>query len=238
MTNLDAFLRRFALWEAKMGDFERTHSSDSELTTRLSLRLYHITFRTVLRGTSFGPETRFDSLLGYFEYAVRLVMCLRRKLATTNVIGLSLEPGVIVPLWIVCQRCRHPSLRRAALKLLGEANRVEGVWPSDGAAAVMKAVAALEEKSLGPIDAEPFAPPDSGASFLPDVPWIIWSKPQFDMPTTLSWANVPVIPETMRVRDILGSKRVADRQVDLRLLMSSGNSAEPYGMPVELTVSY
>lgn len=238
MTNLDAFLRRFALWEAKMGDFERTHSSDSELTTRLSLRLYHVTFRTVLRGTSFGPETRFDSLLGYFEYAVRLVMCLRRKLATTKVIGLSLEPGVIVPLWIVCQRCRHPSLRRAALKLLGEANRVEGVWPSDGAAAVMKAVAALEEESLGPIDAEPFAPPDSGASFLPDVPWIIWSKPQFDMPTTLSWANVPVIPETMRVRDILGSKRVADRQVDLRLLMSSGNSAEPYGMPVELTVSY
>ncbi|VUC23743.1 unnamed protein product [Clonostachys rosea] len=238
MTNFDAFLRRLALWEAKMGNYERNHSDDNDLATRLSIRLYHVIFRIVLRGTSFGPETRFDALLGYFEYAIRLVMLLRRKLATANVIGLTLEPGVIVPLWIVCQRCRHPSLRRAALKLLTEANRVEGVWPSRAAAAVLEAVVALEEESLGPIDVGLFAPTESDTSFLPDIPWIAWSKPQFDLPTTQTWANMPVIPEEKRVRDVLGSKRVADRQIDLRLLMSSGDSAQPYGMPVELTVSY
>jgi hypothetical protein len=106
ITSFEAYLRRLAVWENRMQSFEAIHwPTESELMIRLSIRLYHVTLRILLRGTSFGPEKRWDPLLGYFEYAVRLAVSLNEQMRAANAANLSLEPGLILPLWVTSHRC-------------------------------------------------------------------------------------------------------------------------------------
>ncbi|CAH0058064.1 unnamed protein product [Clonostachys solani] len=43
------------------------------------------------------------------------------------------------------------------------------------------------------------------------IPWYAWSKPGFNVPTTLSWSDVSAIPEENRVKDLLGTDRIGKR---------------------------
>ncbi|KAH6884252.1 hypothetical protein B0T10DRAFT_540049 [Thelonectria olida] len=237
LTKFDSFLRRLALWESRMASFEIAHeSTDSDQTTVLSLRLYHVTLRTMIRAASFGPETRYDELLGYFEHIVRLAATLQARMSTGGALSLSLEPGLIIPLWVTIHRCRHYRLRHAALKILADSNRVEGMWRSDAAAAMMETLVAVEEESLGPVNVDIYTPVLLDP-FIP-VHWTAWSNPAFCPPTTLDWSHVPTIPDEDRVKDLLGTTSLSERRVEVRLLMCPSNNLDPYGPVREVTVRF
>ncbi|KAK7222619.1 hypothetical protein V2G26_010622 [Clonostachys chloroleuca] len=238
LTGFEVFLRRLASWELKMEEFESVHwPTDDEHTARLAIRLYHVTLRTLIRGTAFGPETRWDALLGYFEYAAALATSLQERLRTAAIPNISVEPGLIIPLWMISHRCRHPALRRVAINMMAEAKRIEGMWMSDATAQVMRTILAVEEESMGPGSAHAWPAPVLDSSSL-DIPWHAWSNPGFDVPTTLSWSDVPVIPEENRVKELLGTKRVGKRSADLRLLMGSADDENSFGLVREISISF
>lgn len=113
----------------------------------LSLKLYHTFLRLLLDAGTVGPETRFDAYLAHFERMVVIAGALMR--ATRSYTGatafMTLEPGIIIPLYLTASRCRHPILRRKALDLLRQANSQEGRWHSVGSAAVADQIIRIEE---------------------------------------------------------------------------------------------
>ncbi|KAF4460397.1 hypothetical protein FALBO_12814 [Fusarium albosuccineum] len=221
LTKLDAFTRRLIEWETNMA--------------RLALRLYHVSIRVMLRATSFGLETRYDSILGYFEYAIRLAVTLQKRIQSDSSVNLTLEPGLMIPLWMTIHRCRHYQLRRAALKILTDANMVEAMWRSDATAKILRTVVALEKESLVPISVQEYNPVFLDPSAFA-IPWSAWSRPSLDLPTSVSWNDVPAIQEERRVKEILGTTRLSERRVELRLLICPSNDVDPYGPVKELTV--
>ncbi|KAF5656482.1 hypothetical protein FHETE_10977 [Fusarium heterosporum] len=233
LTSREMFFRRLAHWELTMAYFESTHPPSPKIElTRLCIRLWHVTARILMRATPIGGETRFDSLLGYFEYGVKVASAAKECMRKTEKNSFSLESALVAPLWLLIHRCRHLGLRHAALKLLQDINRTEAMWKSQLAAAAMKALVDVEEECLH-TKRIPIL-----LNGLPlNVPWHIWARPGVNIPTTLSWENVPVIPEEHRVKDLLGLMSVHQSRVDIRLLMSADtvDSAE-LGPVREITV--
>lgn len=101
------------------------------------------------------------------------------------------EMHIIAPLYFVAAKCRHPVIRRAALKLLRRnPARRENLWRANIMAAIGEKTMRLEEKHLRPPPTEgqsqsrsasppeltapfpyPFGPGDGWGSSLPDVPF-------------------------------------------------------------------
>lgn len=229
ITKFDGFLRRLVQWESKMEHYEASHQlTPAEQTVAMSLRLYHIMYRLLMRAGPLGPESRYDDALGFFEYAVRLAATVVARTRNVNTVGLSLEPGVIIPMWMAIHRCRHYSLRHAALRVMKEAQRVEGMWRSDAVAVIMGSLVATEEESLGPITAAAYDPAQLEFASL-DIPWRAWSRPSFDIPASISWSDVPMIPENKRVRELLGTPKMSERRVHIRLLMCPESTEDVFG---------
>ncbi|KAK4941544.1 hypothetical protein LTR10_018563 [Elasticomyces elasticus] len=55
--------------------------------------------------------------------------------------------GIIQGLWLVCVRCRNPTVRRCALGLLRDCRHREGVWDSAIAALAAKRMIDMEEEA-------------------------------------------------------------------------------------------
>lgn len=238
LTRAGAYVARLVDWERCMADFERGVRPDAALhTTRVAVRLYHAVLRARMQATPYGREDRHDGLLGHFEYILRLAATLNDGLRRGPGASLTLEPGLVIPLWMVSHKCRHPALRRASLRLLAETRSQEGMWRSDIVACVMQRITAIEEGG--------FPSPLTGyyrpAVFEPwelDVPWHMWARPDFQPPATVSWAGFPVIPEAWRVKDILGITRFHEGGVDLRLMMCSADDEQPYGPVRDVTIAF
>ena len=64
----------------------------------------------------------------------------------------SLDTGIILPLYIVATKCRHPVLRRRAIALLKSARRQEGVLNSLLTGRVAERLVELEEEGLENIE--------------------------------------------------------------------------------------
>ena len=63
-------------------------------------------------------------------------------------LSISLDKGIIGPLYEVVSRCRHPAIRRKAISLLRSASRQEGVWNALLTAKVAERVVEIEEEGL------------------------------------------------------------------------------------------
>ncbi|RGP65926.1 hypothetical protein FLONG3_9058 [Fusarium longipes] len=220
--------RDLASWECKMAEFERNHASPHDQRGAISIRLYHTLMRTFLAGGAFGQELRWDNLLGLYERILTLAETLFAS--TKNFHGdspLSLEPGVIVPVFMVAQRCRHPWLRRRAITLLCKLKRQEGMWLSDGAAAVSKKIMEIEGQTYFESD---LANDDEKASVLAseDIPWEAWAAIDV-LPARTSWAGIERVPEEKRMRETMVMVFAEERRIELSLIMSSGGASEAYG---------
>ncbi|KAK7222790.1 hypothetical protein V2G26_010793 [Clonostachys chloroleuca] len=238
VTKYDAFLRRLTLWESSMAGFEDAHKpTNRDQTTRLSLRLYHVTLRTMIQAGFVGRETRYDALLGRFEYMVNLAATLQQRMRTDSAINFSLELGLIIPLGVVIHRCRHHALRRAALRILKESNRVEGMWRSDTASAIFGALVAVEEGSVVPTNTYIYTPFLLDSS-LSNIPWRAWSKLNFELLATLGWNDAPMIPEEKRVKEFQANMYPGKRCAELRLITGPVNDGDPYGEVKEVTVQF
>jgi cholestenol Delta-isomerase len=219
LTRYEVFLRNLCAWERCMDTFDEGRD-ESQLAETLSLRLYHAMLRLLVRTGSLGPETRFDDCLGYFEYIIRVATALQEARPLSSKI--SLEPGLIIPLYSTVHRCRHSALRHHALDMLSGLNNIEGNWRSAPAARVVARVVAVEEEGLQPST-------ELNIDFAQTwVPWRAWSRSDFDLPSAASPLDIHV-PEAKRVRDVCPMADVEGRRVDLRLLMCSTNGIDPYG---------
>lgn len=63
----------------------------------------------------------------------------------------TLDFGIVGPLGAVGYKCRHPVLRREAIRLLGSAPKREGGWNSTLSSHVCTRIMQIEEEDLGPI---------------------------------------------------------------------------------------
>lgn len=64
----------------------------------------------------------------------------------------SLDTGIILPLYLIASKCRHPVLRWKAITLLKSTPRQEGILNSSLTGRVVERLAELEEKDLGDIE--------------------------------------------------------------------------------------
>lgn len=119
------------------------------------LKICHTTLHLmILAGIthSIHNELSWDNHLAHFERIIALSALLIRAEVYKNPLlpsVVSLDgPGIIMPLWLVVFRCRHPLLRRRALGLLHVSRRQEGVWMSTSAAVVAQRIVEIEEAGL------------------------------------------------------------------------------------------
>lgn len=94
-------------------------------------------------------ELSWDNHLAHFERIIALSALFTQAEVYKNPLlpsVVSLDgPGIIMSLWLVAFRCRHPLLRRRALGLLRVSRRQEGMWMSTSAATVAQRLIEIEE---------------------------------------------------------------------------------------------
>ncbi|KAF4450557.1 hypothetical protein F53441_6337 [Fusarium austroafricanum] len=223
-------------WEYKMGQFEKEHPNPHDEKGAVGVRLYHTLLRVFLAGGGFGPETRWDAYLGYYERIMTLAETLWSHLPSSHARSpLSLESGLIVPIFMVAQRCRHPWLRRRAISFLFKIKRQEGPWFSGGAAAVCQRIMEIEGQKYFDSD---LAREDSPSPIsMEDVPWEEWAEIE-ELPARLSWAGIERVPELERVRETLVVVNAEEKSVELSFIMSSGDDVGSFGQVRSETVMY
>ena len=225
-------------WERKMVEFEQRNRS-VRVEAATAIRMYHTLTHLLITVTTQGGETRWDRHLGYFERILACVEVLRS--ASKNFKSqhpFSLELGLVVPLYVVATRCRHPLLRRRAVARLVELKSQEGIWNSDAAAAVAKKVISVEERT----EMYVHKPIGDGLVLSIDralsVPWEAWSMGDLMLPAQTSWDGVSFIPETNRVREILPLVSLDERSVNMRIVKCSADGKGYYGDVLEDTVYF
>ncbi|KAK3328084.1 hypothetical protein B0T19DRAFT_423655 [Cercophora scortea] len=202
-------------WENDMREYMATTripntSDETYQTSLLSLKLYHTaTCLMVKARPATGPDSRWDECLAHFERIVAISAALLRLTRAGPAHNLlSLEPGIIIPLYLTATSCRHAVVRRRAIALLRTTKRQEGVWTSYGGAAVAEARMKVEEEGL----ALPFASPSVGPEFLAgeteawgdDIvaeDWRYWLGGDEKWRAKSSWEASPRIPERQHVLD-------------------------------------
>ncbi|KAG5659241.1 hypothetical protein KAF25_000443 [Fusarium avenaceum] len=235
---LEDTIQDLVAWEYKMGQFEMSHPKSHDQRGAVSIRLYHTLLRTFLVAGAFGLEMRWDNLLGLYERILTLAETLWSYTPNCNVHSpLSLEPGVIVPVFMVAQRCRHPWLRRRAISFLHKIKRQEGMWFSDGAAVVSQRIMEIEGQA--------YFESDLGKEETPwrigteNMPWEAWSSIDLQkLPANTSWAGIEKVPEEKRMRETMVMVLTEEKRIELSLIMSSVENPGSYGNVRTETLTY
>jgi hypothetical protein len=84
---------------------------------------------------------------------------------------ISLDLGIIGPLFDVASRCRDPTIRRKAIGLLESTPRQEGIWNASLAAALAQRLVEVEEEGLGNV---------TSCSDVPKLARLFDIEPKFD----------------------------------------------------------
>ena len=129
------------------------------------LRIYHHMATILLAAAFSSSETSWDAHTTAFSSILDLaaslistpsLRSLPKSSTTPSMSSATPAPsdpftfniGIIVPLFLLAFRCRHPILRRRAVDLLSREDRREGVWSSQAAAEVAKVIIRIEEEGL------------------------------------------------------------------------------------------
>ncbi|KAG6359010.1 hypothetical protein INS49_012530 [Diaporthe citri] len=121
----------------------------------LFLKICHATVHLIILAgitQSSYNELCWDNHLAHFERMIALSALfiqaeVYRNPLLPSVVSLD-GPGIIMSLWLVAFRCRHPLLRRRALGLLRVSRRQEGMWMSTSAAVVAQKLIEIEEAGM------------------------------------------------------------------------------------------
>ncbi|KAK4223674.1 hypothetical protein QBC38DRAFT_487172 [Podospora fimiseda] len=202
-------------FERLIAEMELTRLRTEEERTRmansvLGLRLYHTTFLLLLRAGVAGPEGRWDAHQDIFEMIIALAEEQERKTKSPLPLFLSLEPGLVMPLFLVAIRCRHPIVRRKALNLLRGMNRHEGMWNSIGVLVVAEQVVLAEEEYL------PF--------YLP----LVLENLDSIRPPQLELYGWPMVPEEMRISRNACLVEAEKNQIELFLFRNLPDGSGEY----------
>lgn len=235
-----------ALFEHQMAQFEAQQPSPLSVPPNVTaafvyVRIYHAWLKLLCRVPLSSPQLDYDSHLGYFERII--VLChafLRKRQNTKDRLVLSLEPAVIVPLFDTAKRCRHPQLRRLAVKLLKGVSRHEGMWRSDGAVAAAQVLIMIEEgisdeELLGSLGGLEVTEAQEATALC--LPWNVWSCSEFEPPCTYAWVGSEAVLKHDRIGAVMVLSLFGEDRFNLRLAMATEDLAQPYGDVKDVTLS-
>ncbi|TPX14616.1 uncharacterized protein E0L32_005308 [Thyridium curvatum] len=234
-------------WERAMGNFEGGVDISSHEMSALSVRFYHALVRLGITFVHPGPETRFDAQLDLFSRLLVLAEALEQRMGS-SIQTMTMEPGLVMALFLIGSRCRHPVVRWRSARLLLKLNRQEGLWRSDAFGAGLKRIIEVEEEEMqrlsGGEDERPHSLSANTLTNLDDgndiddrlrasiaVQWTAWADPRFALPSLETWNGVAIIPEEGRIRAFVPTISVEDRVVSATFFMSHGIAPSPHLIP-------
>ncbi|KUJ06629.1 uncharacterized protein LY89DRAFT_768864 [Mollisia scopiformis] len=121
---------------------------DIQTTTAITiLRLYSLTLKIIVIGTTFTEETKYDQFLPQFREMVSLSRIISRNLLeiTHQQPAYHFHLSIVPPLFTLLLRCRDKTLRREAVDIL-RTSRYDGPWDRFMIAAVGKWIMEVEEE--------------------------------------------------------------------------------------------
>ncbi|KAI7186520.1 hypothetical protein KC316_g12269 [Hortaea werneckii] len=123
-----------------------TDETDSEASSNLMM-YYHVTH--IWLSTRLATEqVAFDQYTDHFEQTLQYgEKYVNAKAGQPAVF--TFEVGAVPPLYFVATKCRVPSLRRHALRLLARAPRKEAMWGATSTGQLAARIIAVEEESMG-----------------------------------------------------------------------------------------
>lgn len=136
------------------------HSSPQMIipTDSIMLAVHHQVVSILLEASVFTTESAYDNFTVEFKNILaKIALHIERQRQTTlrNKINhekplpqFSHDLGLLAPLFVISTRCREPTLRRQALRVMGRLHRTEGVWDSCAAVSVAERIINIEEKGL------------------------------------------------------------------------------------------
>ena len=237
------FIREVNDWEEMMIGLELAKGPSENLnehdkTAAISIRLYHSLLYLFLNLAALGPQSRFDTDLDLFSRIVILAEALIKRwnmFLTSCSVSLTMEPGIVMPIFAVISRCRHSRLRRRALRLLQRMHRHEGVWRSDTVAVFAKIIIDIEEGALPitmyPLESEVGSTDESFDAWVASAdwqdqleetmayPWRSWSRHDRRLPCFDNWLGVVPIPEENRIKEFAPSVATAQGCYKLSFIM-------------------
>ncbi|MCJ1424770.1 hypothetical protein MMC29_002658, partial [Sticta canariensis] len=139
-------------WEAGFDDLlsRLSISMDSkDKNVAILSKLHHATVTTMLEFTITNSICNFDRLLPRFQRIVSLAKSLIEATEGTDILWVELwvDASIRAPLFFVATKCRDPSLRREAARLISSSGR-KSTWHSRAAATIAERVIEIEEERL------------------------------------------------------------------------------------------
>ncbi|KAH7170007.1 hypothetical protein EDB81DRAFT_150732 [Dactylonectria macrodidyma] len=139
---------RLTQWSHHFGDYLATcPPNEASSAPAVIMKLWHTTARILLTACLNTDETIFDDFFPEFTEIVEKT----EHLLSSSSTKFSIDIGVVPLLYYVALKCRHPRVRRQAIKMLIDYPRREAVWDSLGAACVLEEILTVEERGLGEI---------------------------------------------------------------------------------------
>ncbi|KAK2591277.1 hypothetical protein QQS21_011029 [Conoideocrella luteorostrata] len=146
-------LARLAQWNAALATLSVTLPPAALPTTTMHLLRIHYHVAKTWIATALTPsELCYDEHLQSFSSVVTssvvLIDAMGKHPAKNTMLAFSFETELIAPLYWTCAKCRHPALRRAALKLLQREEmktRRENHWSAEAMAALSACLISMEE---------------------------------------------------------------------------------------------
>lgn len=161
----DAILRQYEIWGETLDDMLLSDSITSrDLDAAKTLRIHQLVGSLWLKRSTQPDESQNDQGMQDFETIVSLAEAIQ-SVAGTREQRRSMESStflfdmeIVSPLYYVCTKCRHPLIRRRAIKILIGTQRREGLWDSDMAAAIAERIMELEEANMSTLDGSELPP--------------------------------------------------------------------------------
>ncbi|KAI7186223.1 hypothetical protein KC363_g6716 [Hortaea werneckii] len=120
--------------------------TDSEASSNLMM-YYHVSL--IWLSTRLATEqVVFDQYTNHFEQTLRYGKTYVNAKAGQPAV-FTFEVGAVPPLYFVATKCRIPSLRRRALRLLARAPRKEAMWGATSTGQLAARIIAVEEEGMG-----------------------------------------------------------------------------------------
>ncbi|CAG9984331.1 unnamed protein product [Clonostachys byssicola] len=241
-----AILARLAEWRTSFAVLEATLGSKTALQDLL--HMYYHTAHIWISGTLGPNELVFDDHLAGFGAIVSHAasgIAAAPSLRGRDAASFVFETEFVAPLYWVAMKCRHPMLRRAAIRLLGRrevVSRRENFWRAREYLGVAIKTMEMEEAHIA---SSPGAADlwDEGGG---DVKVPVWEPPTFRVREVPSMANLsinedgPRVPPVGRLESPDGSESSGSSVVTAGMEMMEELSSldpdrlvAPFGIPAE-----
>ncbi|KAK3673247.1 hypothetical protein LTR78_006792 [Recurvomyces mirabilis] len=141
---LETRLRQWRVDHAEMCEFVESQRTDAVSSLMLYFHTSHIWLSTRLTLL----ESSFDDHTAHFEEVLRHAEIYITSKEDER-LTFTFEVGAIPPLYFTATKCRVPSIRRQALRLLARAPRKEAMWGATSTGQIAARLMAIEEEGLG-----------------------------------------------------------------------------------------